>query len=172
MKKIAETPRLVLRTVTLDDAPFYLRLVNDPSFIENIRDRGERTIEDAHKAMKEGMFAMQAERGHSMYLVELKEGGTPIGLCGLIKRDTLDDVDLGYAYLPEFWGKGYAVEAGAAAVEHARRDLGLPCLLGITSPGNAGSIAVLARLGFRFERFTHLSADDVGGTNVYRLQFA
>jgi len=169
MKTICETPRLTLRTLTLDDAPFYLALLNEPSFLENIGDRGVHTLEQAVEAIRNGPLKMQEERGHSMYMVELREDGTRIGMCGLIKRDTLDGVDIGYAYRPAYWGKGYALEAAAAVRDHARRDVGLDRLLGITSPGNAGSIAVLTRLGFQFERFTYLTPEDKGGTNIYSL---
>ena len=118
--------------------------------------------------MRDRLMAMQAERGHSLYLVQRKEDGEPIGLCGLIKRDTLDDIDLGYAYLPPYWGRGYAVEAGGAVLEHAWRDLRIARVLAITNPGNAGSIAVLTRLGFAFERLAHLTPED-RGTNVYSV---
>lgn len=165
MKKIRETERLTLRTITLDDAPFYLSLVNEPSFIENIGDRGERTLDQARQSLTNRQLASQAEHGYSMYLVQLHDG-TPIGMCGLVRRDTLECTDLGYAFMPAYWGKGYAVEAARAVLDHAHRDIGLNRLLGITYPGNAGSIAVLTSLGFRFERFTHLDATD-RGTNVY-----
>src|SRR3954464_10975804 len=107
---IIETGRLRLRAITCDDASFYLELLNDPAFIEHIGDRGVRTLDDARRAVEVGPAAMQELRGHSLYLVELKEGGAPIGMCGLIKRDTLDDVDLGYAFLPQYRGRGYAFE--------------------------------------------------------------
>jgi RimJ/RimL family protein N-acetyltransferase len=162
---ILETGRLVLRTVTLDDARFYLTLLNDPSFIENIGDRGVRTLDDAREAIAYGPLAMQAELGHSLYLVELKHGGAPIGMCGLIKRATLRDVDIGYAYLPRYWGHGYAYEAAAAVVEHARA-IGLKRLVAITSPANAGSNHLLRKLGLRLEGLTYLSAGDPG-TNLY-----
>jgi RimJ/RimL family protein N-acetyltransferase len=165
MKKICDTERLTLRTVTLDDAPFYLTLVNDPAFIENIGDRGERTLEQARVALSERMLAAQAKHGYSLYLVQLRDG-TPIGMCGLVRRDTLDCTDLGYAYLPAYRGQGYAVEAGRAVLQHAQRDIGLNRLLAICFPANTGSIAVLTKLGFRFERFTHLDANDPG-TNIY-----
>lgn len=167
MTKIRDTERLSLRTLTIDDAPFYQRLVNDPSFIENIGDRGERTLEQAREGMSRRLLAAQAEHGYSLYLVELHDG-TPIGMCGLVKRDTLDCTDLGYAYLPAYWRRGYAVEAARAVLHHARHDIGLTRLLAITDPGNAGSIAVLTRLGFQFERFTYLNQDE-RGTNIYSI---
>ena len=115
--------------------------------------------------MSRRMFAALAEHGYSMYLVQLRDG-TPIGMCGLVRRATLDCTDLGYAYLPAYWGQGYAVEAARAVLDHAHRDIGLTRLLAIAFPGNAGSIAVLDRLGFRFERFAHLDEKDPG-TNIY-----
>jgi RimJ/RimL family protein N-acetyltransferase len=168
--KILETERLVLRTLVPEDAAFYLTLVNDPAFIEHIGDRGIRTLEAASSAIAGGPMAMQAARGHSIYLVELKGSATPIGMSGLIKRDTLQDVDIGYAFLPQYCGQGYALEAGVAVVEHARR-LGLTRLVAITSPDNAGSIRLLHKLGLQFERFTHLTPEDPG-SNVYVLELA
>jgi RimJ/RimL family protein N-acetyltransferase len=167
--KILETERLVLRTIGADDAPFYLELVNDPAFHEFIGDRGIRTLEAARDAIEKGPVTMQAALGHSIYLVELKGAGTPVGMSGLIKRETLDDVDIGYAFLPQFRGKGYAYEAAQAVLAHARKDVRLKRLVAITSPGNTGSIALLIRLGLQFEQLVHLSPDDTG-TNLYAIQ--
>lgn len=168
---ILETERLRLRTVEADDAPFYLRLLNDPSFIDNIGDRGIRTLEAARDAIANGPVLMQATLGHSIYLAELKETGEPAGMCGLIKRETLADVDIGYAFLPEHGGKGYAYEAGAAVLLHARRDVGLKRVVAIVSPNNAASNGLLRKLGLRLDRLVYLTADDPG-TNLYVLDFA
>ncbi len=167
--KILETERLVLRTIGVDDAPFYLELVNDPAFHEFIGDRGIRTLEAARDAIDKGPVTMQATLGHSIYLVELKGEGTPVGMSGLIKRETLDDVDIGYAFLPQFRGKGYAYEAAEAVLAHARKDVHLKRLVAITSPGNAGSIALLVRLGLQFEQLVHLTPDDTG-TKLYAIE--
>ncbi|MGZ3183322.1 MAG: GNAT family N-acetyltransferase [Telluria sp.] len=163
--RILSTPRLHLRTLEESDAPAYLRLLNEPSFIANIGDRGLRTEADALAHMRKGPMEMYAQRGFSLYLAELADG-TPIGMCGLIKRDTLDDVDIGYAYFPEFWGKGYAYEAGRAVLDHAHRDIGLQRVAAITSPGNTASIAVLTKLGFEFKKTIQMS-DDGTDTNFY-----
>jgi RimJ/RimL family protein N-acetyltransferase len=168
--QILATERLVLRTLTPDDAPFYLELVNDPAFLEYIGDRGIRTLDAAREAIANGPVAMQAALGHSLYVVELKDGGAPIGMCGLIKRETLDDVDIGYAFLPRYRSRGYAYEAAAAVFAHAPT-LGIRRLLAIASPGNAASIALLCKLGLRFQRLAHLTPDDPG-TNLYAVDFA
>lgn len=164
--EITQTSRLRIRTITLDDADvaFHLALLNDPAFIENIGDRGVRTMEESRRYLLEGPVTMQEQRGHSMYVVELKDG-TRIGMCGLIKRDTLEHVDIGYAYLPAYRGQGYAYEAAKAVVEHARA-LGIPRLAGITSPGNEASIQLLLKLGLAFQGITYLKPDDPG-TNLY-----
>jgi RimJ/RimL family protein N-acetyltransferase len=166
--KILETGRLVLRTIEATDAPFYLELVNDPAFHEFIGDRGIRTLEAAADAIKNGPVLMQATLGHSIYLVERKGEGTAVGMSGLIKRDTLDDVDIGYAFLPQYRGKGYAYEAAEAVLAHARRDVKLRRLVAIASPGNAASIALLTRLGLQFEQVVHLTPEDTG-TNLYGI---
>ncbi|WP_306397073.1 GNAT family N-acetyltransferase [Telluria beijingensis] len=151
MTDILRTDRLRLRLVTEDDAPFYLALVNDPAFIEHIGDRQLRSVDAARRGLRDGPIAMQAKHGHSLYLVERLEDGMPLGLSGLVKRDTLDDVDIGYAFLPAHRGHGYALEAGQAAVRHAAA-LGIRRLAAIVAPGNAPSIALLQRLGLRFTR--------------------
>ncbi|MEP7134495.1 MAG: GNAT family N-acetyltransferase [Chloroflexota bacterium] len=157
---ILETERLSLRQFTADDAEFILELVNEPSFIQNIGDRGVRTLSDAVRYIEAGPVSSYARNGFGLYLVQLKESGESIGMCGLIKRDALDDVDIGYAYLPKFWSKGYAVEAALAIKEQAR-SLGLKRLVAITDPANTGSIRVLEKIGFTFEKMIRLSADDI-----------
>ena len=166
---ILATPRLRLRTADLDDADFYLALVNDPGFLEHIGDRGIRTRDDAVQALLDGPIAMQAMRGHSLYVVELKDGGAPIGMCGLIKRETLDGVDIGYAYLAPYCGRGYAYEAGMAVLALAPA-LGLKRVLAITSPNNLASNGLLRKMGMRFERFVHLVPGDAG-SNLYSMDF-
>jgi RimJ/RimL family protein N-acetyltransferase len=157
---ILETERLTLRQFTADDAAFVLELVNEPSFIQNIGDRGVRTLSDAVRYIEAGPVSSYARNGFGLYVVTLKESGESIGMCGLIKRDALDDVDIGYAYLPRFWSKGYAVEA-ALAVKEQGRNLGLKRLVGVTDPANTGSIRVLEKIGFTFERMVRLAADDI-----------
>lgn len=157
---ILETERLILRQFTPDDAPFILELVNEPSFIKNIGDRGVRSLEDAKRYIETGPVSSYARNGFGLYLVQLKESGESIGMCGLIKRPTLDDVDIGYAFLPKFWSKGYAVESALAAKEQAYT-LGLKRLVAITDPANDGSIRVLEKIGMTFERMVRLSEDDI-----------
>lgn len=150
--RIAETARLTLRHMRRSDAPFVLRLVNEPAWLRYIGDRGVRDLADAERYIEAGPVAMYAARGFGLYHVALTADDTSIGLCGLIKRDGLDDVDLGFAFLPEHWGHGYAVESGTAVLAHSRAALGLRRLVAITSPDNDASGRVLRRLGFAFER--------------------
>lgn len=165
-----ETQRLIMRPLREDDAGFYLELVNDPSFIENIGDKGVRTLEQARNAIVTGAMAMQQALGYSLMLVQRKSDGASIGLCGLIKRDSLPYTDIGYAYLPAFWGVGYAYEAAAAVVEFARDKAGLKYLLGIVSPSNTASNQLLAKLGLRFVETTVLKGETVS-TNLYSMEF-
>jgi len=150
--KVLETERLVLRHLTLDDAEFILGLVNEPSWLRYIGDRGVRTIEDARQYLRTGPLASYQQFGFGLYLIEQKESGVPVGICGLLQRETLDDVDVGFALLPQFWRKGYAFESAAAVIEHGRDDFGLRRVVAITSPDNHGSIQLLEKLGFHFER--------------------
>jgi len=167
--EVLRTARLRLRLVEAADAAVYLEVLNDPAFIEHIGDRGVRTLEDAVKSIEDGPVAMQRARGHSMYMVELMgEGGAvPVGLSGLIKRDALEDVDIGYAFLPRYRGQGYAFDAAQAVVAHAR-SLGIPRLAAITTPGNAASIGLLLRLGMRFDGMRSL-VDGEPALNLYRM---
>ena len=149
---VLETERLRLRELTLDDAPFILRLLNDPAWLEFIGDRGVRTVEAARDYLSAGPLKMYREHGFGLWLVETKSDAAAAGICGLLKRDALGDVDLGYAFLPEFRGRGYAHEAAAATLQHGRRVHGLRRIIALTAPGNARSIQILAKLGLRYER--------------------
>ena len=159
--KILETERLVLRQLTTDDAGFILELLNDPSFIRNIGDRNVRNIEDACSYIVNGPVTSYIKNGFGLYLVLLKETNESIGMCGLIKRDGLEDVDIGYALLPRFWSKGYAVEAARATKDYARDVIGLKRLVAIVDPANEGSIRVLEKLGLCYEKMVRLSVDDI-----------
>ena len=154
-----ETSRLTLRRLLFDDAPFLVDLLNQPSFIENIGDRGVRTIEDAHRYLREGPMAMYDRFGFGLWHTALKSG-EPLGMCGLLKRDNLPDVDVGFAFLPQFWGRGFAYEAAAATLRHGAQKFGLTRVVGVVSEGNAGSIRVLEKLGMGFERMVSMREEE------------
>jgi [ribosomal protein S5]-alanine N-acetyltransferase len=158
--RVLETERLTLRQASTDDAEFILELVNDPSFIRNIGDRGVRTIDDAARYVSEKLVASYERFGFGLWLVELKATGEAVGLSGLVKRDSLPDVDIGYAFLPRHWSRGYAFESAAAVMEYGRDALGLRRVVAITSLDNAPSIKVLEKLGLRFDRVLELSEGD------------
>jgi RimJ/RimL family protein N-acetyltransferase len=147
-----ETERLTIRELALDDAEFALTLTNEPSFLEFIGDRGVRTLEDARNYIATGPLASYARHGHGLMAVLLKDGGVPIGMCGVLKKDWLDAPDIGYAFLPQYWGRGYALEAAAAVLAHARTALGLRRVVAVVTPHNVPSIRLLEKLGMRFER--------------------
>jgi RimJ/RimL family protein N-acetyltransferase len=153
---VLTTERLVLRRLCADDGAFIFELMNDPDWLRFIGDRGIRTADDARAWIESGPRAMYARRGFGTYAVDLRDG-TPIGICGLVERDWLEDVDLGYALLPRFRGAGYAREAATAVVSYAQHDLGLPRLLAIVSPENAVSRRLLGELGFTFDRMARPS---------------
>ncbi|HZF25151.1 MAG TPA: GNAT family N-acetyltransferase [Steroidobacteraceae bacterium] len=147
-----ETPRLILERLTLADAEFIFGLVNQPSFVEFIGDKCVRNLDDARDYLLKGPIASYEAHGFGLYLTKLKHDRTPIGMCGLVKREALDDVDVGFAFLPEYWSKGYAVESAAAVLEQGRNAFGLRRIVGIARPDNRGSIRVLEKLGMKFER--------------------
>jgi RimJ/RimL family protein N-acetyltransferase len=158
--RVLETQRLILRRLSDDDAEFILRLLNEPSFRKNIGDKGVRSIADALEYIKSGPVASYEQFGFGIYLVTLKETGESMGICGLIKRESLADVDVGFAFLPSYWSKGYAIEAASAVVSYGKQVFGLSRIIAITTPDNAGSIKVLEKLGLRFERMIRLSDDE------------
>jgi RimJ/RimL family protein N-acetyltransferase len=153
---VLETERLVLRRIEKSDAPLVLELLNDPDFIRFVADRELRTEGDAENYIAAKMLPSFEKFGFGFYVAELKEAGTPVGMCGLIKRDTLEDVDVGFCIRRKFWGRGYATEVATGVVEHGRTQFGLPRVVGIVSPGNANSISVLKKLGLRFEKTIRL----------------
>jgi RimJ/RimL family protein N-acetyltransferase len=154
---VLETNRLRLRRLEVDDADFILRLLNEPSFLQNIGDKGVRTRDDARLYILNGPVASYEKFGFGLYLVELRESGAPVGMCGLLKRDVLEDVDIGYALIPEFWSKGYAVESVTAVMSYASKVLGLKRVVAVVNPDNQSSIRLLERIGLRFERMVRLS---------------
>jgi RimJ/RimL family protein N-acetyltransferase len=157
--KVLETDRLILRRLTAGDAKFVLELLNEPSFLRFIGDKGVRTLDDARDYIANGPVDSYERFGFGLYLTELKEEGVPIGICGLLKRASLEDVDIGFAFLPGFWGKGYGLEAAGATMAYARATLGLTRLVAVTSPDNHPSIRLLEKLGLGFERMVRLSED-------------
>lgn len=157
---VLETTRLVLRRFTLNDAPFVFEMVNDPAWLEHIGDRGVRTLDDARAYIRDRTLAMYERMGFGMYVVTLKATGEAVGACGLVKRDSLDDVDIGFAFLPLHRGKGYAAEAAAAVLDYGVRALGLPRIVAIVSAANHRSIRVLERIGLRFERMVTLPGEE------------
>jgi RimJ/RimL family protein N-acetyltransferase len=153
------TQRLLLREFTLSDAEFILELLNDPSFLRFIGDKGVRTVEDARNYLTTGPIESYRKHGFGLNLVELKATKTPIGMCGLLKRDALEYVDLGFAFMPDYRQQGYAFESAAAVLLHAKDVLKLDRILAITDPENHVSSKLLEKLGFQFERMIRLSED-------------
>ena len=156
---ILETDRLRLCKLTVEDAPFILKLLNEPSWLQFIGDRGVRTLEDARNYIVNGPMESYARLGFGLYLTRLKKDGTPIGICGLIKRPSLDDVDIGFALLPQHTGQGYGFEAATAVTAHAHNNLGIKRIVAITSLGNGRSINLLKKLGLRFDKIIKLTVD-------------
>lgn len=156
---VLETERLLLRPFTVDDAEFILALLNEPSFIRYIGDKNVRNLEQARQYILNGPVASYERHGFGLGLVELRESHTPIGMCGLLKRDELPDPDIGFAFLPAFWKQGFGFEASKAVLDDARERLRVERILAITSLDNDASIKLLERLGFSFEKILELSAN-------------
>jgi [ribosomal protein S5]-alanine N-acetyltransferase len=153
---VIQTRRLVLRRLELSDAAFILELLNEADFLRFIGDKGVRTLDNAREYILKGPVDSYGRHGFGLYATCLCDG-TPIGICGLVKREGLADVDVGFAFFSRYRSKGYAVESASAVLEHSRRVLRLQRIVAITSPDNAASIAVLERIGLKFERMIRLA---------------
>ena len=157
---VIETERLTLRLLTTDDAPLILELLNDPAWLRFIGDRSVRSVEDAGNYILNGPVAMYERLGFGLYLTERKSDRVPMGICGLIKRDGLADIDIGFAFLPQFRGCGYGYEAALATMAYGKSILGLKRIVGITSPDNLSSIKLLEKIGMKYERVVRLPTAD------------
>jgi RimJ/RimL family protein N-acetyltransferase len=156
----AETGRLRMRRLTLDDADLMLLIWNDPAFLKYVGDRGIHTVGEARKTLQEGALQLYEKYGYGPYRVALKSNDAAVGICGLFRRDGLDEPDIGFSTLPEHCGRGYAYEAARAVIGHARDDLGLPRLTAIVSPENNASIGLIRKLGLQFECMYRLDGDE------------
>lgn len=167
---VLRTGRLQLRYMDEGDAAFMLDLLNQPSWLRFIGDRGVTTIAAARDYILAGPVDTVRRLGFGFYVVELAQTGCPIGMCGLAKRDFLDDADIGYALLPQYWGQGYAFEAASGVLAHAKDDIGLKRIVATVRPDNATSVRLLEKLGLRFERA--LERPDGEVLHLYGMEFA
>ncbi|PWT90557.1 MAG: GNAT family N-acetyltransferase [Blastocatellia bacterium] len=150
---VLETDRLVLRHLDPDkDLEFVVRLLNEPSFLRYIGDKGVRTLDDARQYLLTGPVASYEKNSYGLYLMQLKHSLMPVGICGLVKRDYLPDPDIGFALLPQFWKHGYALEAATGVMRYATETLKINRVVAITEPTNETSARLLEKLGLRFER--------------------
>jgi len=156
---VLHTARLVLRELNLDDAEFIVELVNDPDWLRFIGDKNVHDVEGARRYLREGPLASYSRNGFGLWCVELEVERAPIGMCGLIRRDTLPDVDVGFAFLARFRGAGYAREAAEATLAHGFGKLGLQRIVAITALDNVRSQRLLERIGMRFESRGRLAGD-------------
>ena len=159
-QSLIETERLRLKPVTVDDAALMLAVWNDPAFIRHVTDRGIRTLEQSREAIREGAQKLFEDFGYGPYCMSLKSDGSMIGICGLFKRDNLEDPDIGFSVLPDFCARGFAGEAAQAVVAYARDTLRISTLTAIVSPNNAPSIGLIEKLGLTFERMVIMPGDD------------
>ncbi|MGD0491121.1 MAG: GNAT family N-acetyltransferase [Steroidobacteraceae bacterium] len=157
--RILTTQRLELRELSLADDGFILTLLNEPAFLRHIGDKGVRSLADAREYIAKGPVGSYRRFGFGLYLTSLAGRDEPIGICGLLKRDSLPDVDVGFAFLSRYWSKGYAAESAAAVLDYGKRRLRLKRIVAITAPENHGSIAVLEKIGLKFERMVRLESD-------------
>lgn len=156
MKVVCETERLVIRQFELSDAEFIIRLLNEESFIRYIADKNVRTQEEAIHYLKHGPMASYDKNGFGLNLVSLKNDLTPIGMCGVLKRDELEYPDLGYAFLAEFCGGGYASEAAKKTLTVTMDTYLLDTVYAVTLLENVRSNKLLKKVGFSFQKRVEL----------------
>lgn len=157
---VIETERLSLCKLNPNDVEFIFKLLNTPTWLKYIGDRGIKTMDNARDYIITGPMFSYNKHGFGLWLIKLKDDDTPVGICGLIKRDSLEDVDIGFAFLPEHTGKGYAYEAAKATIDFAKNELGLKRVVAITTKDNEGSIALLKKIGFDYEKLIKLPNED------------
>jgi RimJ/RimL family protein N-acetyltransferase len=150
MNYLLETARLQLRELTPEDAPFIVKLVNTPGWLKYIGDRNIKTREQAINYLEQGPIKSYRENGFGLWLVEWKENKKPIGMCGFLKRDYLDHPDIGFAFLPEYHGKGFAHESAQECLSYAKNQLKLNIICAITLPSNGNSIKLLEKIGLKY----------------------
>jgi RimJ/RimL family protein N-acetyltransferase len=167
--KVTETSRLVLRLVEETDAGFIMKLLNEPGWLQYIGDKGIRTIDDAKGYILDGPRAMYEREGFGLFLTERKEDHAPIGLCGLIKREGLEDVDIGFAFLSDHQSQGYAFEAARATLDLAK-DIGIKRVVAITTKDNESSSKLLKKLDMQLEGYVTLP-NDTEELKKYSLNF-
>lgn len=158
---IAETERLILREFTSTDSHFIIQLLNTEGWLRNIGNRNVTNVAQAVEFIEERLRPSYIQNGFGFYVVESKDSKTALGMCGLVRRDGLENVDVGYAFLPEHFGKGYAFESTSRIVQFAKEKVGLKALDAITIAANAPSIKLLERLGFHFETNILLNEEEL-----------
>lgn len=157
---LTETKRLIIEKFTLDDAPFLKALVNTPHFLKHVGDKNIKTTKDAEVYIEKTHFKSYETHGFGFYKLVLKENNKPIGTCGLVKRDELEDIDIGFAFLEAYEKKGFGFEASNEIMKLAKNQFHIKNLLAITVPYNTGSIKLLEKLGFVFEKKVKPFVDD------------
>lgn len=152
VKSILSTERLRLRELNLSDAPFIIELLNSPEWLRFIGNKKIKTVEDAKNYLKKGPLKSYLDNGYGLYLVEAKEDSRSIGMCGIINREALDHPDIGFAFLPQFYNRGYAFEIAGATLNYGREKLNIKKVCAITIPENLRSIRLLEKLGLQFQK--------------------
>lgn len=153
---IFETTRLTIRRFAETDAPFIFELMNSPGWLQFIGNRNIQTEEDACLYITEKLVANYAKQGFGFYAVIEKISQNALGMVGIIKRDGLADVDIGFAFLPQFEGQGYGFESASALLDYARKELKIDKMVAITNPDNLKSQKLLRKIGLEFERMVLL----------------
>ena len=161
MEIVIETKRLILRKFTVEDAAFMLELLNTSDWLRFIGDRNVRTLEQAEQYLLNGYIKSYQNYGFGFYVVVVKETQESIGICGIVKRESLEDVDIGFAFFQQFMGKGYGYESAIAVLSYALNDLKIKRIVAIVDPENVVSVALIKKIGLQFEKMIQVSPKDI-----------
>ncbi len=156
---VLETERLVLSRLSYDDCEFIYELLNEPAFKRFIGDKNVGSLDDAHEYLKNGPIGSYEQHGFGMFLVRARDGGEPLGMCGLVKREQFDDPDVGFAFLRRHWAQGYALESARAILDFGKKQLGLPRIIAVVDPKNSASVRLIEKLGLGFEAMVRMDGD-------------
>lgn len=169
MKIPEETERLRFRAMSETDDEFILDLLNSSGWQEFIGDKNVHNVEQARSYIRNSIESSYKNNEFGIWVVCLRDSGAVVGTCGLVNRDTLPDIDIGYAFLPQFYGQGFATEASLAVLSFAKNSLNLKRVLAIVSHGNHASVKVLEKLSFESRGDYSLGPLEDGGEDKVML---
>lgn len=159
--KTYQTERLFLKPTNVEDAPLTLKLLNMPKWLSYIGDRNVHSLEDAENYIRTKMTPQLERLGFGNYTLIRKVDGSKLGCCGLYDREGLEALDIGFALLEKYEGKGYAYEAALCLKNAAFMDFNMQKLGAITVQANKASRKLLEKLGLEFLKMMDINGEEL-----------